>query len=207
MTEQFDERELRKAYVRRRQTIVFSVVATVMAVAVIVSSLFMFHVFGLGEQDSPVVKPNYGIQAPCAPADQDGNPAKYVDNSSVSIRVMNGTAFSGFAKAVGEALANRSFNVTSVGNYSTTSVERTTIYFGKNAIAEAYTLNSNFTDAILQMDDREDKLIDVVLGATFKDLQDKQNVPAAGANITNIEGCVAADQMTNVPKAAEHTAV
>ena len=37
------------------------------------------------------------------------------------------------------------------------------IIFGKNAINQAYTVNSNFTDATMVMDDREDMLIDVVL--------------------------------------------
>ena len=32
-------------------------------------------------------------------------------------------------------------------NYSSTNVERTTIYFGKNAINQAYTVAGNFTDA------------------------------------------------------------
>lgn len=59
-----------------------------------------------------------------------------------------------------------------IDNYSSTDVERTTIYFGKNAINQAYTLIGNFTDATMIMTAREDQLIDVVIGATFNDLQD-----------------------------------
>ena len=46
------------------------------------------------------------------------------------------------------------------------------IVFGKNGVNQAYTVASNFTDAMLVMDDRQDQLIDVIVGATFENLQD-----------------------------------
>lgn len=207
MTEAFDEQARRKAYVRRRQTLVFTVVAITLAATLIVASMFAFHIFGWGKRNTPATKPNYGVSAPCAPQGQDGSQPAYANNASISIRVLNGTTFSGFARAVGEALQNRNFNVTSVGNNNASLTERTTIVFGRNAIPEAYTLAGNFTDAILRMDDRQDKLIDVVLGASFENLRDKKDAPAAGGRIADIKGCVAADQMKNLPKAPEHTAV
>ena len=165
MTYQVDEREARKAYVRRRQTIVFSISGAVLAVVLVIALLFNFHVFGLGEVETPASQPNYGNAAPCAVKDSSGK-AQYVSNASVGIRVMNGTSHGQFAKAVGEALANRGFSVQKIDNYSSTDVERTTIYFGKNAINQAYTLIGNFTDATMIMTAREDQLIDVVIGAT-----------------------------------------
>ena len=71
-----------------------------------------------------------------------------------------------------------------IDNYSSTDVERTTIYFGKNAINQAYTLIGNFTDATMIMTAREDQLIDVVIGATFNDLQDTNSSPQSGKTIT-----------------------
>ena len=65
---------------------------------------------------------------------------------------INGTPSFGFASAVAEALENRNFPQPQVDNYSSKKVERTTIYFGKNAIAQAYTLNSNFTDTMMVME-------------------------------------------------------
>ncbi|MCI1832866.1 MAG: LytR C-terminal domain-containing protein [Bifidobacterium sp.] len=204
MTQPMDEREARRRYVRRRQSIVFSIVAAVMAVTLLVCSLIFFHRIGASKETAQTVQPNYGVAAVCAPKDQDGNPSKYVDNSTVKIRVLNGTKFPGLARAVGEALAYRKFTLTAMSNYTSENVQRTTIYFGKNAIAQAYTLNSNFTDAILQMDDRQDKLVDVVVGATFNDLKDKKDVPGSGAKISNIEGCHAADTMKSLPHAITH---
>ena len=188
MTYQVDEREARKAYVRRRQTIVFSISGAVLAVVLVIALLFNFHVFGLGEVETPASQPNYGNAAP------------------VGIRVMNGTSHGQFAKAVGEALANRGFSVQKIDNYSSTDVERTTIYFGKNAINQAYTLIGNFTDATMIMTAREDQLIDVVIGATFNDLQDTNSSPQSGKTITNIEGCKAADSMTKLPADTKHDA-
>lgn len=63
MTYQVDEREARKAYVRRRQTIVFSISGAVLAVVLVIALLFNFHVFGLGEVETPASQPNYGNAA------------------------------------------------------------------------------------------------------------------------------------------------
>ncbi|PWG66963.1 LytR C-terminal domain-containing protein [Bifidobacterium callitrichidarum] len=214
MTQQVDEREARKAYVRHRQTVVFSITGAALAVIMVVSLLFNFHVFGLGAYVTPTTEPNYGNAAPCAVKGKDGK-AKYVANGSVGIQVLNGTDHLGFASAVGNALTKRGFSVQFIGNYQVkkgkvmvakTDVERTTIYFGKNAVNEAYTLAGNFTDATMIMTAREDQLIDVVLGATFTDLQDTNASPQEGKEITSIEGCKAADKMANLPADTDHTA-
>ena len=205
MTQQVDERQARKAYVRRRQTVVFSVSGAILAIVLVIAMLFNFHVFGLGWVSTPAIEPNYGNVAPCAVKNDNGK-AKYVSNGTVGIRVMNGTTRLQLAKYVSDALTNRGFAVQSVENYSSTSVERTTIYFGKNAVNEAYTLAGNFTDATMIMNAREDQLIDVVIGATFNSLQDEDSSPKSGKEITDIEGCKAADKMTNLPADTKHNA-
>ena len=207
MTELSDERAERRTYIRHRQTLVFSLVAFVLCVTLTVSMLFFFHAFGLGLQRGTAVQPNYGSVAPCAPKDKDGNPQTYVSNEKISARVQNGTKFAGLAKAVSEAMQNRHFVVATVASYPVENVDRTIIYFGRNAIAEAYSVDSNFTDARMVMDDRKDKLVDVVIGATFNDLVDEKKVPAAGSKITSIEGCQDAASMTNLPKAIKHDSV
>ena len=183
MTQANDERAARKEYIRRRQKTVFSIVGAVMVVAMVVSLLFFFHVGGLGNVKSAAVQPNYGQQAPCPIKEADGNKAKYVENRNITLRVLNGTKFSGFAKAVSDALQNREFNPQTPDNY-TKKVDRTMIVFGKNGVNQAY-----------------------IVGATFDNLQDTKKVPAAGKAITGIQGCVAVDKMTDLPKAPEHDAV
>ena len=163
MTQANDERAARKQYIRRRQKVVFTITGTILTIALVISLLFFFHVGGLGNVKSAAVQPNYGQQAPCAAQEQDGSKGKYVENRNITVRVLNGTEFAGFAQAVSSALQNREFNTQAAGNYTSSKVERTMIIFGKNAINQAYTVNSNFTDATMVMDDREDMLIDVVV--------------------------------------------
>lgn len=206
MTQANDERAARKEYIRHRQKTVFGIAGAILVVAMVISLLFFFHVGGLGKIKSATVQPNYGHQAPCAIKDSDGNKAKYVENRNITLRVLNGTKFSGFAKAVSDALQNREFNTQTPGNY-TKKVDRTMIVFGKNGVNQAYTVASNFADAMLVMDDRQDQLVDVIVGATFNNLLETKKVPAAGKPITNIEGCAAVDKMTNLAKAPEHDAV
>ena len=202
MTQPYDERAERKRYIRRRQQIVFSCVGAVLAVALVVSALFYFHVGGLGITATSEVKPNYGVRVPCSTKDANGKNQTYSNYANVKVRVLNGTKFVGFAKAVSTALSNRQFKVTGWDNYKGKKVERTTIYFGKNAINEAYTLNTNFTDAVMVMDDRDDKLIDVVLGASFNDLANKDSLPSGDTAIENFEGCVPVQSMGTLPKAS-----
>ena len=85
MTYQVDEREARKAYVRHRQTIVFSISGAVLAVVLVIALLFNFHVFGLGEVETPARQPNYGNAAPCAVKDSSGK-AQYERHLSRPIR-------------------------------------------------------------------------------------------------------------------------
>ena len=132
MTQANDERAARKQYIRRRQKVVFTITGTILTIALVISLLFFFHVGGLGNVKSAAVQPNYGQQAPCAAQEQDGSKGKYVENRNITVRVLNGTEFAGFAQAVSSALQNREFNTQAAGNYTSSKVERTMIIFGKN---------------------------------------------------------------------------
>ena len=124
MTQPYDERAERKRYIRRRQQIVFSCVGAVLAVALVVSALFYFHVGGLGITATSAVKPNYGVRVPCSTKDANGKNQTYSNYANVKVRVLNGTKFVGFAKAVSTALSNRQFKVTGWDNYKGKKVER-----------------------------------------------------------------------------------
>ncbi|NEG55632.1 LytR C-terminal domain-containing protein [Bifidobacterium platyrrhinorum] len=209
MAEQYDEREARKAYVRRRQKIVFSVTGAILVVVLIVASLFYTGVINVNQKAKTVTKPNYGVAVPCAAKNEDGSAMKWSDNNSVILRVRNGTEFSGLAGAVSEALKDRQFDVRTVDNYTSSKVERTTIYFGVNAINPAYTVKEYIPDAVLVMDDRQDRLVDVVVGATFNNLNTEKQIKKDGDTIKDFEGCKTVQEMqkAGLPKAAEHTAI
>lgn len=206
MTQFYDERLARREFMYQKKRFVLTTVGICVGAAFLLAVLVQCHVFGIAAPKTPEIDPNYGVQAPCPTKNKDENKATYIDNRAVPIRVLNGTKFRGFARAVGEGLRNRGFNLIEVGN-SEKSVKRTTIYFGKKSINEAYTLAANFKDAILRMDDRQDKLIDVVLGVTFNNLKPKTDVPAAGATIVEIKGCADFNSMKDLPKSANHNPV
>lgn len=56
MTGPFDEREARRQYVRRRQTIVFGIVSTVLVAVLIIAMLFYTHVLGHSAGSSPAAQ-------------------------------------------------------------------------------------------------------------------------------------------------------
>ena len=211
MAGQYDEREARRAYVHRRQRIVFSVAGALLAVALVLAVLVNTRVIDLEPQAKPAEeKPNYGVAVPCSAKNQDGTPMKWPENSTTKIRVLNGTKFTGLANAVNEELQNRRFTIMETpGNYTTSRVDRTMIVFGEQAINNAYALARNFTDAELVMDDRTDRLVDVVIGNTFNDLRTDKEMKRDGDSIKDVEGCLTVDQMKErgLPKAPEHTPV
>ncbi|WEV52987.1 LytR C-terminal domain-containing protein [Bifidobacterium sp. ESL0798] len=184
-----DERKARKEYVHHRQVRVFSTISAVLVVALVASFFVFFHTIGKSNAGVPQAQTNFGAPLVCVSNDSDKNPATYMQNGNIEVNVLNGTKSVGLAKAVGEALQNRNFNVSSVGDFGSRRMERTTIYFGMNNIAQAYTVYSNFTDAKLVLDNRQDKVVSVVIGSTFTDLADKESIPAAGTQIKNIKGC------------------
>ncbi|KFJ01433.1 LytR C-terminal domain-containing protein [Bifidobacterium stellenboschense] len=207
MAEEYDEREARKAYVRRRQKIVFSITGAILVVVLIVASLFYTGVIQVDQQAKQVTKPNYGVAVPCAAKNEDGTAMKWADNNSVILRVRNGTKFTGLGAAVGEALKDRQFDVRTIDTYTSSKVARTTIYFGVNAINPAYTIKEYIPDAVLVMDDRQDRLVDVVIGATFNDLNSEKEVKKHGDKIKDFEGCQTVDalQKAGLRKADKHT--
>ncbi|WEV42016.1 LytR C-terminal domain-containing protein [Bifidobacterium sp. ESL0682] len=184
-----DEREARKQYVHHRQVRVFSTLAAIMVVALVISFFVFFHTIGKSNAGVPQAQTNFGSTLVCASNDPDKSPAVYMQNSDVEVNVLNGTKSVGLAKAVGDALENRHFNVTAVGNFSSRKEERTTIYYGMNNIWQAYTLYGNFTDAKLVMDSRQDGVVSVIIGSTFTDLAPKESAPIFNSKIKNIQGC------------------
>jgi hypothetical protein len=183
---------------------VITVAIAFLAVCVVVSTLVLLGVFKTEKEKSVAdATTNYGVTAPCV-ADK----AEALAYTSITVRVLNGTNKSGIARALSKALNNRGFKLQSVGDFTTDNLARTEIRFGKNGITQAYTVYSQFTDAVLRMDDRTDKLVDVVVGSTFSDIVDEDEVtPAVSGKLSNFTGCVQASTMKDLPKAIKHTAV
>lgn len=206
MAQGYDERQARKEYMYEKKKAVLTFVASGLAVVFVIALAVQYHLFDINAPKTAQNNPNFGIAAPCPTKDKENPKGAYSDPRMINIRVLNGTKYRGFAHAVGEALRNRGFNVSEIGNHNSSRVKRTIIYFGKNAINIAYSVQTHFTDAILQLDDRTDKLVDIVLGSSFNNLRPKTDVPAAGATIQAISTCKPADTFKTLPKAMKHQA-
>lgn len=177
-----------------------------MVVAMVVSLLFFFHVGGLGNVKSAAVQPNYGQQAPCPIKEADGNKAKYVENRNITLRAQRH-----------EVLRLRQGGERRVAKPRVQPPDAGQLHqeggsHDDRLRQERREIRRTPWQAISPMpcwlvDDRQDQLIDVIVGATFDNLQDAKKVPAAGKAITGIQGCVAVDKMTDLPKAPEHDAV
>ncbi len=196
------EREARKKFIHARHRVVFTGACAFIAAAVLISLPFV-----LSSSNSKVTdassSDNFGVTAPCAPEDTVA-----ADTKTITVRVLNGTLKVGLGGAVQEALDLRGFITKDAENYSDTAVSRTEIIFGKNSIVDAYTLLGHFNDAALHMDDRDDKLVDVVIGDTFDNLNPEKDVlTSVGQPLKSVKGCAPSDSMTNLPIAPPHEAV
>ena len=196
------EREQRKLYLRARQRMILSATIGFLVVVLIISLIGAFGSFSSSKKKTTTAATNFGVVTACAVKD-----SVTMNPSEITVRVLNGTNKTGLATAVGEELHNRGFNLQGVGDFDSSSVlERTEIRFGKNSITQAYTLATNFNDAILRMDNLEDNLIDVIVGSSFDDLIDTKKVPKAGSKIESLTNCEDAAQLKDVPQAQEHQA-
>ncbi|MCI1935305.1 MAG: LytR C-terminal domain-containing protein [Bifidobacteriaceae bacterium] len=198
------ERKARKEFVRDRQRMVITVAVCFLVACVVLATLTILGVFKKEEEKAVVdASTNYGVSAPCIAKDTTAP-----DYTAITVRVLNGTSKSGLARALGQALANRGFVLQGVSDYQKNDVARTEIRFGEKGLSEAYTLYAQFNDAILRMDNRTDKLVDVIVGETFDDLNDTDQISTtAGTKLTSVGGCVAASKLTDLPAATKHDAV
>ncbi|AKV55747.1 hypothetical protein BACT_1476 [Bifidobacterium actinocoloniiforme DSM 22766] len=180
-----DEREARRQFVRRRQKMVFTIAVSALAVVLVIALVVTLGAVGRSHRQSAQSKPNYGVAVICPPKD-----AAVLNHPTVRVRVLNGTNKTGLGSAVLRALRNRGFNMQGLADFPTkTELARTEIRFGANGVAQGYTVAGLFNDAIMRMDDRQDDLVDVVIGATFNDLAKEKETPAVGKPIEAIRGC------------------
>ncbi|MDR3116316.1 MAG: LytR C-terminal domain-containing protein [Bifidobacteriaceae bacterium] len=114
---------------------------------------------------------------------------KAVNYNTVHLRVLNASSHAGLGQAVNLTLLQRGFSSHGYNNYPDGNLYNTKIVFGANSIKEAYTLALIFDKVILQMDDRQDSLIDVVIGEDFTDFK-SADLNNSNQIITAFSGCV-----------------
>ncbi|MDR3128353.1 MAG: LytR C-terminal domain-containing protein [Bifidobacteriaceae bacterium] len=129
---------------------------------------------------------------------------KAVNYSLVHLRVLNASSHAGLGQAVNLALVQRGFSSHGYDNYDKGNLYNTKISFGIKSLNEAYTLATVFDNVVLQMDNRDDELIDVIVGENFNDLKpisDESQIQY----IYSPSNCVDPSKIKTEP-ALEHTA-
>ncbi|WP_028049740.1 LytR C-terminal domain-containing protein [Cellulomonas sp. URHD0024] len=169
MSEIDRNRQLRRRHMHERQAVIFGVLLAAMALiglgaaAVFTGNLDLPGLDrAIAQEPSPteVMKPY-----PCPPVG-----AKPVAAASIKVNVNNATSRAGLAAATAAALQERGFVIgtkTTVEPYD--GVAR--ISFGKNGIAQAYTLLAHFDGATMFPLAVDNATVSVALGAQFDTLK------------------------------------
>jgi hypothetical protein len=186
-------RQLRRRHRRERQAVVFGAMVAAMAVAGlgaaavytgVVSAPFAREFTTLTTPAPPVAAP------PCPP--EGTLPVTYAETQ---VRVLNGSATAGLAGEVGNELAGRGFAVAATDNFPSGYTGTTLIRFGEAGLQAAYTLAAQVEAPVLELDQRADPTVDLVLGSAFTTLLDPTLITLAPDQpLAAPPGCVPLEQ-------------
>ncbi|MDR0950034.1 MAG: LytR C-terminal domain-containing protein [Candidatus Ancillula sp.] len=178
--------ELKITYKRERKNLGWTVLVSFFTVVFLIALFFFVSV--MFPSSSTVTSSNEQSQykLPCL----EKNVAP-VDPSGISLRVLNGSGKAGFATAVSDALNMRGFSITSVDT-APFNTSDTQIRYGSSAIRQAYTLAQYFPNVTMILDDRQDGLIDVIIGGSFTELNKEDLIATSDGSqmLASPKGCV-----------------
>ncbi|MGO2535967.1 MAG: LytR C-terminal domain-containing protein [Brachybacterium tyrofermentans] len=179
-----EQRVRRTRQLRATQLGIFSLLALL---------LIGVGVYAVGQFREPVQEPGV-IGATSATEESTGltcpEPgAVPLPPKSVTVTVLNGTGRGGLAGDITEQLAERGFAVGDAGNTKKASGAATVVYGPKGYLA-ARSVQAHVPDAALQLDEREDETVDLLLGNGFSTLVEQKDATAALEEPVEIpEGC------------------
>ncbi|GAA0296211.1 LytR C-terminal domain-containing protein [Streptomyces polychromogenes] len=183
---------------RRRRKIVFALVGSVLALALLgYGALQLIDVFGGGDKKSAAAAAKDCPTASATPAKAAPGPAASAapavalpQPGQITVNVYNATPRAGLAKAVGDELKKRGFTIGHVGNAPADfdkKVPGPGILLGSPRTDKAAysVLGTQLTGVTQQTDTREGADIDLILGGSFKELNTKEDADKALAVLAN----------------------
>lgn len=197
------KRRLRRRHKRERQAVIFgAVLAGLAAIGLGAAAVWT------GSMDAPFDRafttiepsPTADVNAPpCVP--ENTLPVPYGD---IAVHVYNATTRPGLAGSAADLLGQRGFEIGSTGNFAIKLRGVARIEFGAQGIAEAYTVAAHIPEAELMYDARTDDVVDVALGAGFRELVPLEEVRlVVDEPMTGVTGCVPlTDAVPGAPPAA-----
>lgn len=180
------QRAVRRRHLHERQAVVFGTLITAMVAAALLGLGVWF-----GAIPSPFTVPFAtpappGSSQPCPP--EGAMPVPY---AQISVNVLNGTTRSGLAAATGAELGARGLVIASQGNSPTRYADAALVRTGPQGVPQAYTLAAMVPGAIVELDQRQDATVDIVLGAAFDGLLPPEEAALdPEAPLTTPEGCL-----------------
>lgn len=198
------ERRRRK---HERQAVVFGLLIALLAITGL-GAVALYTGAIESPFDQPIHTPGAATDGeaptpPCLPAveDQPDGPLP-VPYAEVEVRVINASTTSGLAGAYSEVLEDRGFTVDFTGNLAR-AITTSELRFGVDGIVHAYTLAAHFPEIRMVLDDREDAVVDVLLGEEYERPVPVDDVPLrADQPLQNWPGCRPAAELT--PRAQEY---
>ncbi|MFD8142439.1 LytR C-terminal domain-containing protein [Streptomyces sp. NPDC059708] len=184
---------------RRRRKIVFALLGSVLALALLgYGALQLIDVFGGGAKsaaaaakDCPTAPATPAKAAAPGPAAASATPAVALPQpGQITVNVYNATPRAGLAKAVGDELKKRGFAIGHVGNAPADfdkKVPGPGILLGSPRTDKAAysVLGTQLAGVTQQTDTREGADIDLILGDSFKELNTKEDADKALAVLAN----------------------
>ena len=169
MSEIDRNRELRRRHMHERQAVIFGVLLAGLALVGLGSAAVYTGNLDLPGFDRAIAQaPSPSATDPAYPCPPEG--AFPVAAAAVVVNVNNATTRTGLAGATAADLASRGFTIgatDTVEGYD--GVAR--ISFGKNGVAQAYTLLAQFDGATMLALGGEDATVNVALGDKFEGLK------------------------------------
>ncbi|MEG1443779.1 MULTISPECIES: LytR C-terminal domain-containing protein [Micrococcaceae] len=166
-----------KRRARKRQNIVFSVMA-LLVIAVLAGAVLVFNgTLKLGGEPAAVASPKPSetkIENPKCPAID----FKYQKPSDVEIRVLNTTDISGLAGDTAEALEKRGFKISSLtSGWKSLSETTGAVIAGPDGYAQAFTVQRQIPGIVFIYDEKKwGSRVDLALGEKFDGLEKERKL-------------------------------
>lgn len=191
-------RQIRRRHQQERQAVIFGVLMITLAI-ILVYSIGVYTGAFPAVFDRPFTDKNGPQNVSQTPQPCLEGEATPVPSSEIQVGVFNTTERAGIASAAAQNLEYRGFNIVETGNIPYPVSGQAIVTFGINGIDRGYTVAANFKNVRIQLDDREDQRVDVLLGEDYSALISTEDLTITeGQPMTSVPNCASASNLTPV---------
>lgn len=158
---------------QRRQNLAFSIIAIIMAVAVLLSILVLSGLAKIPFLSEFEAAHDYAESGdvPCLPKDATAAPL-----DGIVVKVLNATGQPGLAGTIGERLAAHEVSIEEPGNYVGQFYGTVRINAGASQVVNAYTLQRFFPNSTVRFTQADSQIITIILGDHFEAMMPEEDM-------------------------------